>query len=58
MGRSRGGLTTRIHAQVDAEGRSVDVVLTSGQTHDSQPAPARAGSTIGAGAGIEEGWVM
>lgn len=39
MGRSRGGLTTKIHVLVDAEGRPVDFVLTPGQTHDSQPAP-------------------
>ena len=38
MGRSRGGLTTKIHALVDAEGRPIDIVLTPGQTHDSQPA--------------------
>ena len=39
MGRSRGGLTTKIHALVDAEGRPMKVELTPGQTHDSQPAP-------------------
>jgi len=39
MGRSRGGLTTKIHALVDAEGRPVRLELTAGQTHDSQPAP-------------------
>ncbi len=39
MGRSRGGLTTKIHALVDAEGRPVKVLLTPGQTHDSQPVP-------------------
>jgi transposase len=40
MGRSRGGLTTKIHALVDAEGRPVRLELTAGQTHDSQPALA------------------
>lgn len=40
MGRSRGGLTTKIHALVDAEGRPIDLVLTPGQTHDGQPALA------------------
>jgi transposase len=39
MGRSRGGLTTKIHALVDAEGRPIKLELTAGQTHDSQPAP-------------------
>jgi transposase len=35
MGRSRGGLTTKIHALVDAEGRPVALTLTAGQNHDS-----------------------
>ena len=34
MGRSRGGLTTKIHALVDAEGRPVRIALTPGQAHD------------------------
>jgi transposase len=38
MGRSRGGLTTKIHAVVDAEGRPIALALTPGQTHDSQMA--------------------
>jgi len=40
MGRSRGGLTTKIHALVDAEGRLVDRVLTAGQAPDGKPAVA------------------
>jgi transposase len=35
MGRSRGGLTTKIHALVDAEGRPVRLVLTAGQAGDA-----------------------
>jgi transposase len=35
MGRSRGGLTTKIHALVDAEGRPIRITLTPGQAHDS-----------------------
>lgn len=35
MGRSRGGLTTKIHAVVDAAGRPVRLMLTAGQVHDS-----------------------
>ena len=31
MGHSRGGLTTKIHALVDAEGRPVRLELTAGQ---------------------------
>jgi transposase len=34
MGRSRGGLTTKIHALVDAEGLPIDLKLTEGQAHD------------------------
>ncbi len=35
MGRPRGGLTTKIHALVDAEGRPGALTLTAGQTHDN-----------------------
>ena len=35
MGRSRGGLTTKIHALVDAEGRPVRLELTAGQAGDA-----------------------
>ncbi len=38
MGRSRGGLTTKIYAVVDAEGRPIALELTAGQAHDSQMA--------------------
>ena len=34
MGRSRGGLTTKIHALVDAEGRPIRLNLSEGQAHD------------------------
>jgi transposase len=34
MGRSRGGLTTKIHALVDANGLPVMLKLTEGQAHD------------------------
>lgn len=34
MGRSRGGLTTKIHALVDANGRPIMLKLTKGQAHD------------------------
>jgi transposase len=34
IGRSRGGLTTKIHAIVDALGNPVALSLTPGQTHD------------------------
>jgi len=38
MGRSRGGLTTKIHALVDAIGRPIPLKLTEGQTHDGRSA--------------------
>ena len=38
MGRSRGGLTTKIHALVDADGLPVALKLTEGQAHDGRSA--------------------
>ena len=38
MGRSRGGLTTKIHALVDANGLPITLKLTSGQAHDGRSA--------------------
>src|SRR5215471_1356838 len=38
MGRSRGGLTTKIHAVVDTLGRPIRLMLTAGQVHDSHGA--------------------
>jgi transposase len=38
MGRSRGGLTTKIHALVDANGMPVTLKLTPGQAHDGRSA--------------------
>jgi transposase len=35
MGRSRGGLTTKIHALVDAKGRPLQIELTAGQAGDA-----------------------
>jgi transposase len=34
MGRSRGGLTTKIHTLTDTQGRPLRFILTAGQTHD------------------------
>ena len=36
MGRSRGGLTTKIHAVVDANGLPIALKLTEGQAHDGK----------------------
>ena len=38
MGRSRGGLTTKIHALVDGEGRPVRLHLSEGQASDCKQA--------------------
>lgn len=40
MGRSRGGLTSKIHALVDAEGRPISLRLTAGQVADCTEAEA------------------
>jgi transposase len=39
MGRSRGGLTTKIHALVDANGLPIILELSEGQAHDGKIAP-------------------
>lgn len=38
MGRSRGGLTPKIHALVDANGLPILLKLTEGQAHDGRSA--------------------
>ena len=38
MGRSRGGLTTKIHAVVDADGNPIAIKLSEGQAHDGRSA--------------------
>ena len=34
FGRSRGGLSTKIHARVDRQGRPIQLLITPGQAHD------------------------
>ncbi len=48
MGRSRGGLTTKIHAVTDAQGLPIALKLTPGQAHDGRSA-ADLLDTVGAG---------
>lgn len=48
MGRSRGGLTTKIHAVTDARGLPITLKLTAGQAHDGRSADDMLG-TLGAG---------
>jgi transposase len=40
LGRSRGGLTTKVHLRVDGLGNPQQVILTPGQVHDITQAPA------------------
>jgi len=40
IGRSRGGLTTKIHIAVDALGNPLRLIATAGQVHDSTQAEA------------------
>ena len=48
MGRSRGGLTTKIHAVVDANGNAISLKLSAGQAHDGRSAASLL-DTIGGG---------
>lgn len=47
MGRSRGGLTTKIHALVDAEGLPIALKITEGQAHDGRSAQDMLGDLAG-----------
>ena len=38
MGHSRGGLTTKVHAVVDANGNPITLKLSAGQAHDGRSA--------------------
>jgi transposase len=51
MGRSRGGLTTKIHALVDANGLPIALKLTEGQAHDGKSAADMLG-------GLGEGQIL
>ena len=35
MGRSRGGLTTKVHVATDGRGRPLGMLVTAGQRHES-----------------------
>lgn len=48
MGRSRGGLTTKIHVVTDARGLPITLKLTPGQAHDGRAAADMLG-TVGRG---------
>jgi transposase len=62
MGRSRGGLTTKVHALVDARGLPLELILTPGQAADC-PAAAhllgrlRAGTILLADKAYDADWL-
>ena len=62
MGRSRGGLTSKIHAPVDTNGLPVRLALTAGETHDN-PLAGRILSRLKSGAmlladrGYDADWI-
>jgi transposase len=39
IGRTKGGLNTKLHAVVDGKGRAIAMVLTAGQVHELKAAP-------------------
>jgi transposase len=62
MGRSRGGLTSKIHALVDANGPPVRLAVTPGQVHDNRLAGKllsrlRSGSMLLADRGCDAKWI-
>ena len=62
MGRSRGGLTSKIHAVVDANGLPVRLALTRGETHGNRLAGKllsrlKSGSMLLADRGYDADWI-
>jgi len=62
MGRSRGGLTSKIHAVVDANGLPVRVALTPGEAHDNRLAERllsrlKPGTMLLADRSYDAGWI-
>ena len=62
MGRSRGGLTSKIHAVVDMNGLPVRLGLTAGEAHDNRLAFSllsrlRSGSMLLADRGFDANWI-
>jgi transposase len=62
MGRSRGGLTSKIHAVVDANGLPVRLALTTGEAHDNRLAGKllsriKSGSMLLADRGYDADWI-
>ena len=62
MGRSRGGLTSKIHAVVDTSGLPVRLALTTGEAHDNRLAAKllsrlKSGSMLLADRGYDADWI-
>jgi transposase len=62
MGRSRGGLTSKIHALVDGNGLPVRLALTPGEAHDNRLAgillsDLKSGSMLLADRGYDADWI-
>ena len=62
MGRSRGGLTTKIHALVDSNGLPVRLALSPGEAHDVRLAGKllsrlKSGSMLLADRGYDADWI-
>jgi transposase len=62
MGRSRGGLTSKIHAVVDTNGLPVQLALTAGEAHDNRLAGEllsrlKAGTMLLADRGYDADWI-
>jgi len=62
MGRSRGGLTSKLHAVVDTNGLPVHLALTAGEVHDNRiagslPSRLKSGSMLLADRGYDADWI-
>jgi transposase len=62
MGRSRGGLTSKIHALVDTNGLPVRLALTAGEAHDNRRAGKllsrwKSGAMLLADRGYDADWI-
>ena len=62
IGRSRGGLTSKIHALVDSNGLPVRLALSPGEAHDiplagKLPSRLKSGSMLLAGRGYDADWL-
>ena len=62
MGRSRGGLTSKIYAVVDTNGSPVRLALTTGEAHDNRLAPKllsrlKTGTMVLGDRGYDADWI-